>query len=95
MRLWALAAALVATSTLWAAERGAAAKAEFRKTHPCPVTGKTTGACPGWQVDHAIPLCMGGADAPANMQWLQVETHQRKTVGDVRECRVRKLGREP
>lgn len=41
----------------------------FRKTHPCPSTGKTAGACPQYVVDHKYPLCAGGQDAPENMQW--------------------------
>ncbi len=41
----------------------------FRAAHPCPATGKTAGACPGWVVDHIKSLCAGGADAPTNMQW--------------------------
>lgn len=24
---------------------------------------------PGWVVDHIVPLCAGGLDAPENMQW--------------------------
>ena len=28
----------------------------FKKAHPCPSTGKTTGACAGWQMNHVIPL---------------------------------------
>lgn len=42
---------------------------KFRSSHPCPVTGLTTGACTGWVVDHIIPLCLGGPDEPRNMQW--------------------------
>ena len=45
------------------------AKEAFRKTHPCPSTGKTYGACPGWIVDHIQALKHGGADDPSNMQW--------------------------
>jgi hypothetical protein len=30
------------------------------------------GACPGYVVDHIIPLKRGGADEPANMQWQTV-----------------------
>jgi hypothetical protein len=45
------------------------AKEAFRRTHPCPATGKTYGACPGWVVDHVQALKHGGADAPWNMQW--------------------------
>lgn len=43
----------------------------FRKIHPCPSTGKTTGACPGWQVDHVIPLASCGCDIVENMQYLK------------------------
>lgn len=45
------------------------AKEAFRKTHPCPATGKTYGPCRGWTVDHTQALKHGGADAPYNMQW--------------------------
>ena len=41
----------------------------FRRTHPCPATGKSYGACPGWVVDHLQALKHGGTDAPSNMQW--------------------------
>jgi hypothetical protein len=36
---------------------------------PCPSTGKTTGACPGYVIDHLVPLKRDGADAASNMQW--------------------------
>jgi hypothetical protein len=49
--------------------RNSAARRSFRASHPCPATGRTTGACPGDVVDHVQPLYKGGADAPANMQW--------------------------
>jgi hypothetical protein len=42
----------------------------FQKIHPCPATGKTSGACPGWQINHTLPLACGGCDAVSNMQWL-------------------------
>ncbi len=41
----------------------------FRNANACPATGKTTGACPGWVVDHRIPLCAGGPDDIRNMAW--------------------------
>ncbi len=44
-------------------------RAAFQKSHPCPSTGKTSGACPGYVVDHVTPLKRGGADSPSNMQW--------------------------
>lgn len=43
---------------------------EFRRLHPCPATGKSTGACPGWSLDHVVPLACGGCDAVSNLQWL-------------------------
>jgi hypothetical protein len=49
--------------------RSATAKHTFQKSHPCPSTGKATGACPGYVIDHVQPLKRGGADAPGNMQW--------------------------
>lgn len=45
----------------------------FRDLYPCPATGQTRGACPGWNIDHPIPLACGGCDAVSNLQWLPVE----------------------
>ena len=59
----------------------------FRADNPCPATGQIRGACPGYHVDHIIPLCAGGADRPVNMQWITREDHAWKTFVDVRECR--------
>jgi hypothetical protein len=50
-------------------KRSANAKRHFQNTHPCPSTGKKTGACPGYVVDHVTPLKRGGADSPSNMEW--------------------------
>jgi len=44
-------------------------RAKFMRSHPCPSTGKTSGACPGYVVDHRVPLKRGGTDSPSNMQW--------------------------
>lgn len=53
-----------------ALKRRADVIAAFRKAHPCPATGQTKGACPGWAIDHVIPLICGGCDAVTNMQWM-------------------------
>lgn len=53
--------------------RRADVRIAFQKIHPCPSTGLQTGACPGWQRDHIIPLASCGADAVSNMQWLPLE----------------------
>lgn len=58
-------------------KRNAAAVRAFRKTNPCPATGKTTGACKGWVVDHVVALGCSSIievdkrflDVPRNMQW--------------------------
>lgn len=55
----------------------------FQKIHPCPSTGKQTGACPRWRKDHIIPLANGGCDAVSNLQWLPVE---------LKQCSMKKTG---
>lgn len=42
----------------------------FRNRYPCPSTGEKRGACPGWAIDHVIPLAQRGCDAVSNLQWL-------------------------
>lgn len=59
----------------------------YRAENPCPSTGRRRGACPGYQVDHTVPLCAGGPDHRTNMFWLAVDDHRWKTFVDVRECR--------
>jgi hypothetical protein len=50
-------------------KRSAHAKRDFQRLSPCPVTGRTSGKCPGYVIDHVRPLKRGGADDPGNMQW--------------------------
>lgn len=86
-------ALLLAVFTLNAADaavrRSAAARAEFKRLHPCPATGQSRGACPGWVVDHVQPLCAGGADHPSNMQWQSAATARLKDRSELRHCRRR------
>ena len=58
----------------------------FRATHPCPATGLTRGACPGYVVDHIIPLCAGGPDTPANMQWQTAAAAKAKDKHEISYC---------
>lgn len=64
--------------------RNADAVREFRATHPCPSTGRTTGHCTGWVVDHRRALCVGGADEPWNMSW---QTFDKSHAKDRWECK--------
>jgi hypothetical protein len=53
--------------------RSEKAKDDFKHSHPCPSTGKRSGACPGYVIDHVQALKHGGADRPSNMQWEMVQ----------------------
>ena len=46
----------------------------FKKQWACPSTGLHKGACPGWAIDHVIPLACGGRDAVYNMAWMPDES---------------------
>jgi len=53
----ALALCLVLAVSASAKEpRSASVKREFQLTQPCPSTGRTSGACPGYIKDHVKPL---------------------------------------
>ncbi|MBX3588837.1 MAG: HNH endonuclease [Ramlibacter sp.] len=88
MRSLALALACAIAVPVAAGVRRSAAEVQaFKRHHPCPSTGQRRGSCPGYQVDHIVPLCAAGPDEQSNMQWLSVEAHRIKTRTDVRECR--------
>ena len=46
---------------------------DFVKLYPCPSTGKHSVSCPGFAIDHVIPLACGGCDNIGNLQWLPNE----------------------
>lgn len=46
---------------------------QFRTLYPCPTGADLYDPCPGWQIDHVIPLGVGGKDEIFNLQWLPVE----------------------
>ena len=83
-------------------KRSSQAKHDFMKLHPCPSTGKTSGPCQEYVVDHVQPLKRGGADNPSNMQWQTVEAAkvkdrieqrpERPTVAPFRRVLARGIG---
>jgi hypothetical protein len=58
--------------------RSEAARHAFRQKNRCPSTGRTRGRCPGYEIDHHVPLSKGGDDRPDNMQWLSTPQHKAK-----------------
>lgn len=82
--------ALFASSARAGEPRSPTVKAEFQRLHPCPSTGKSRGACPGYVKDHVIPLCAGGADAASNMQWQTVEEAKAKDKLERHQCAQQK-----
>lgn len=68
-------------------KRSSAARAEFMRSHPCPSTGKTSGACPEHVVDHVQALECGGPDAASNMQW-QITADGKAKDKLERQCRI-------
>lgn len=93
-----VAIAAIAVSPAFNADaRAPQARAEFVRLNPCPATGKTRGACPGYVVDHVIPLCAAGPDHPSNMQWQTVADAKIKDRDERRQCAalqnaVKKMG---
>jgi hypothetical protein len=59
-------------------KRSSSSKNAFKKSHPCPSTGKSKGACHGYVIDHRTPLKKGGSDSPSNMQWQTKEAAKAK-----------------
>jgi hypothetical protein len=51
---------------------------EFQREHPCPSTGLTMGACPGYRKDHVVPLACGGPDVVSNLQWQTIAAARTK-----------------
>lgn len=86
-RLKAVSLSLLLLATAVVAEaRDSTARAAFMGQYPCPATGKMRGQCPGYVVDHVRPLCAGGADHPANMQWQDTVSAKIKDRDERREC---------
>ena len=57
-----------------------------QREHPCPSTGLTSGACPGYRKDHVIPLGCGGPDTVANLQWQTIRDARAKDRIERKAC---------
>lgn len=90
----ALLLAVTLAATACAAEppapvkRSSTPRRAFIRANPCPATGDANPrhACPGWRVDHVVPLACGGPDSPANMQWLTTEAWAAKSKWERSPC---------
>ena len=54
-------------------KRSTAVLNAFKRIHPCPANGMTTGSCPGWALNHTVPLSCGGCDSVSNLDWMPDE----------------------
>jgi hypothetical protein len=61
-------------------------KHEFQRLHPCPSTGRPTGACPGYIKDHIVSLVCGGPDAVSNLQWQTTAAAKAKDKWERKGC---------
>jgi hypothetical protein len=66
--------------------RSASVKREFQLTHPCPATGLTSGACPGYVKDHIVTLVCGGPDVVSNLQWQTIREAREKDKWEAKGC---------
>ena len=60
--------------------------ARFKRMHPCPSTGLPYGACPGYVIDHRVPLACGGPDAVRNMQYQTIADGKAKDRWERKAC---------
>ena len=67
-------------------KRSAAMRKTFREMQPCPATGSSSGACPGYVIDHINPLACGGEDDAENMQWQTKEEAREKDKVERVQC---------
>jgi hypothetical protein len=68
------------------AHRSEAQKNAFKREHPCPSNGNNHGRCPGYVIDHIVPLACGGADDPSNMQWQTIQDGKTKDMFELGMC---------
>lgn len=67
-------------------QRSEAQKNAFKRENPCPSNGNNHGRCPGYVIDHIVPLACGGADDPSNMQWQTIQDAKIKDRFELSMC---------
>ena len=87
-----LIAALLFSTLAEAAPRSSAVRLSFARHNACPATGQFKTSCPGYVIDHVIPLCAGGPDTTANMQWQEYRASLVKDVQERALCRRLRQG---
>lgn len=83
---WAAIIFLVIGLPAQANHRSSHARTEFKHEQPCPATGRSSGPCKGYVIDHIKPLACGGADTPVNMQWQTKADAKAKDRVERRTC---------
>jgi predicted phage terminase large subunit-like protein len=66
--------------------RSSSARTAFVHLKACPSTGANKLPCPGYVIDHIIPLACAGADRPENMQWQTKAEAKEKDRWERRQC---------
>ena len=64
------------------------AEVEFQRLNPCPANNAREGDCPGYAIQHVVPLCLGGPDVAYNLRWQRLADLKRNEVADARDCRA-------
>lgn len=64
--------------------RSEAVRAAFKRLYPCPSTLQRSGPCPGWILDHPLPLACGGVDAVYNLQWMPEDMWRAKSKWELK-----------
>lgn len=67
-------------------KRSMSARDSFKYQSPCPANGKARGRCPGYIIDHIVPLACGGPDDPSNMQWQTTADAKAKDKWERKGC---------
>lgn len=79
--------AILALLLMFSSHRSPEVRRQFMHLHPCPSTHKKYGACPGFVVDHVVPLACGGPDRTSNMQWQTIAEGKAKDKIERKNCR--------